>query len=307
MPPCPVRPQSGPAPIHSVPQHDHRWPVLRIERPRRAETLDPTSDKGELRYRQNHVIQNPEIEDAGHTRSTMNHMPAHLSIAALKFLRGLKRNNDRIWFEERREIYERELKAPMLAIIGEVNEAMLAFAPQHIRPPQKAMMRIYRDIRFSKDKRPYKVHAAAWWSRAGLEKTSGGGFYFDVNPTEITVAAGVYMPEREQLLAIRRHLAHAGAGRHAEYRNLLAAPRLRKLMLPIDGQPLTRAPKGFLPDDPAIDLVLCRQWGVTSTLPAEHATRPSLVGEILERFRVAAPIVDLLNEPLTGARKRPMF
>ena len=66
------------------------------------------------------------------------------------------------------------------------------------------------------------------------------------------------MPEREQLLAIRRHLAHAGAGHHTELRRLLSAPRLLRVMQPIEGQPLTRAPKGFLPDDPGIDLILCR-------------------------------------------------
>ncbi len=232
-------------------------------------------------------------------------MPAHLSEAALRFLRGLKRNNDRTWFEARREIYEQELRQPMLAIVGEITDAMLDFAPAHVRPPHKSLMRIYRDIRFSKDKRPYKIHAAAWWVRTGLEKTSGGGFYFDVNPTEITIAAGVYMPEREQLLAIRRHLAASGANRHAELRRLLNAPRLRKAMQPIDGQPLTRAPKGFLPDDPAIDLILCRQWGVTSTLPAEHALRPSLVADVVQRFRLAAPVVNLLNQPLLG--RRPIF
>ncbi len=234
-------------------------------------------------------------------------MPAYLSEAALKFLRGLKRNNDRVWFEERRDVYERELKKPMLAIIEEVNHAMLAFAPQHIRPPQKIMMRIYRDIRFSKDKRPYKIHAAAWWSRAGLEKTSGGGFYFDVSPEQITIAAGVYMPERDQLLAIRRHLSGSGGARHGELRRLLRRPGLRKLMESIEGQPLTRAPKGFLPDDPAIDLILCRQWGVTSHLPAVLATQPILVAEIVKRFRAAAPIIDLLNQPLKPPQRRPVF
>src|ERR1700721_614550 len=76
----------------------------------------------------------------------------------------------------------------------------------------RVMMRIYRDIRFAKDKRPYKTHVSAWWAREGLQKTSGGGFYFDVSATEVTVAAGVYMPEREQLLAIRRHLSEHHAG-----------------------------------------------------------------------------------------------
>src|SRR6202041_3599310 len=122
-------------------------------------------------------------------------MGIHFSEDALKFLRGLKRHNDREWFAERKAVYERELKAPMLALIGEVNEAMAEFAPMHVRPPQKIMMRIYRDIRFSKNKQPYKTHVSAWWVRDGLEKTSGGGFYFHVSPEEVVIAAGAYMPE----------------------------------------------------------------------------------------------------------------
>ena len=89
----------------------------------------------------------------------------------------------------------------------------------HVRPPQKIIMRIYRDIRFSKDKRPYKTHVSAWWVRDGLQKTSGAGFYFSVNPEEVVIAAGVYMPEREQLLAIRRYLAD----HHAEFRAVMKA------------------------------------------------------------------------------------
>src|SRR5258708_36403236 len=123
-------------------------------------------------------------------------MATHFSNEALKFLRGLKRNNDREWFAERKAVYEREVKAPMLALIGEVNEAMLGFAPENVRPPQKALMRIYRDMRFSADKRPYKTHQCAWWARTGLGKTLGGGCYFHVRWGGVTVAAGVSMPGR---------------------------------------------------------------------------------------------------------------
>ena len=63
---------------------------------------------------------------------------------SLKFLRGLKRNNDRIWFDERKPVYERSLKMPMLAVIDEINHALLDFAPEYVRTPQKTMMRIYR-------------------------------------------------------------------------------------------------------------------------------------------------------------------
>ncbi len=220
---------------------------------------------------------------------------------SLKFLRGLKRHNDRAWFDPRKPIYERALKAPMLALIDEINHAMLEFAPDYVRPPQKAMMRIYRDIRFSTDKRPYKSNVAAWWARAGLEKTSGGGFYFELNPAAVTIAAGVYMPQREQLLAIRRHLSAAGGNRHDELRKLLADKKLAAVMTPFDGLKLTRAPKGFDPEDPAIDLLLCRQWGVSATLPAEAALEPGFAKHITARFERALPLVTLLNAPLLAA------
>jgi len=230
-------------------------------------------------------------------------MATHFSNEAMKFLRGLKRNNDRVWFDARKSVYEQELKAPMLALIGEVNEAMVEFAPMHIRPPQKIMMRIYRDIRFSKNKQPYKTHVSAWWVRDGLQKTSGAGFYFHVSPEEVFIAAGVYMPEREQLLAIRRYLAE----HHAEFRAVMKGKKLRSLMQENDGAPLMRAPKGFPEDHPAIDLLKNRQWGVSARLPGETATKASLVKEVVERFRVAAPVIAMLNAPLVGKAKRPLF
>jgi uncharacterized protein (TIGR02453 family) len=230
-------------------------------------------------------------------------MATRFSNDALKFLRGLKRNNDRDWFAARKDVYERELKAPMLALVAEINDAMVEFAPENVRAPQKTIMRIYRDIRFSKDKRPYKIHQAAWWARQGLEKTSGGGFYFDVSGTEVTIAAGVFMPEREQLLAIRRHLLE----HHAELRRLLAGKKLKTAMPQIDGLRLTRPPKGFAVDNPAMDLLLCKQWGVITRLPANFATKPTLVKEVVAHFRLAAPIVALLNAPLIPKPRKPLF
>jgi uncharacterized protein (TIGR02453 family) len=230
-------------------------------------------------------------------------MPAHYSQPALKFLIGLKKNNDREWFDARKSTYETELKVPTLAIIEEINHAIAPFAPEFIRPPQKIMMRIYRDIRFAADKRPYKTHISAWWSRQGLEKTSGGGFYLDLNPTELKIAAGVYMPEKEQLLAIRRMLLE----RHAEYRAIIGSKKLTALLQPIDGMKMTRGPKGFPADNPAMDLVLQRQWGVWSTLPSDIALGPALVKEVVKRFRLASPLIALLNEPLVKRPLKPLF
>ena len=234
--------------------------------------------------------------------------------ASLKFLRSLARHNDREWFTPRKAIFEAELKAPMLALIEEINHDLLDFAPGYVRPAPKAMMRIYRDTRFSNNKLPYKTQIAAWWSRHGLEKTSGGGFYISLSATELTIAAGCYMPEREQLLAIRRYLSAADGNHHAELRRVLASRKLLALMHPFDadsrlGSKLTRAPKGFSPDDPALDLILHRQWGVSATLPAEAALKPTLRKQIVQRFKLATPLVDLLNAPLitTTARPRPLF
>ena len=228
-------------------------------------------------------------------------MSTHFNSDAIKFLRGLARNNDREWFGARKAVYESELKAPMLALIEEINNDLVDFAPEHIRPAQKCMFRIYRDTRFSADKTPYKKHISAWFARQGLEKKSGGGFYFHLSGKELIVAAGVYMPEREQLLAIRNHLLE----HHAEYRRLFKVRKLQQLMGEFDGLRLSRPPKGFPKDHPAIDLIACRQWGVSTTLPAEIALQPTLKKEIVSRFRAAAPLIEFLNRPLTTRAAKP--
>jgi len=225
---------------------------------------------------------------------------------ALDFLRQLKRNNRREWFEARREIYEQDLKAPMLALIEKVTAGMMDYAPTHVRPAQKSMLRIYRDTRFSADKTPYKTHLAAWWSRGGMEKTSGSGYYLHISPTELLVAAGVYMPPKEQLLAIRQQLLE----RHDEFRRLIEAKKLRAKMELHDPASLSRPPKGFPAEHPAMEWIKWRQWGVWVTLPADTVLKPALVKTVESYFRLSQPLVDFLNEPLVRGmerRKKPLF
>jgi uncharacterized protein (TIGR02453 family) len=225
---------------------------------------------------------------------------------SLKFLRGLNRNNRREWFDPRKPLFESNLKAPMLAVIEAVTHAMEDFAPAHIRPAAKCMMRIYRDTRFSNDKTPYKRHVAAWWSRHGLEKTSGGGFYMHLGAKELVIAAGVYMPEREQLFAIRNFLLD----HHQELRGLLTDKKLLRLFTPDHGESLSRPPKGFAKDHPAMDLLKHRQWAVHATLPVEQALEPTLVKTIVTHLRAAAPLVALLNQPLqpeNKTKRQPLF
>jgi uncharacterized protein (TIGR02453 family) len=229
-------------------------------------------------------------------------MATHFSPEALKFLRGLARNNDRDWFAPRKAVYEREVKAPMLALIAEVNEALAEFAPEHVREPRKAMMRVYRDTRFAADKRPYKTNAAAWWVRAGLEKTSGAGFYFHFSAQETVIAAGAYMLPPEPLLAVRRHIVE----HHKELRRMLKDRRLRAAMEEWDGATMKRVPRGFAADSPAADLLMQRRWGLSATLPAEAAIAPGLVKEIVRRFALAAPLVHFLNASIVPSPARPL-
>jgi len=230
----------------------------------------------------------------------------YLRPAALTFLRNLARHNDREWFQPRKAEFEAELKEPMLAIVRRVTDAMIDFAPNHMRPAEKSLFRIYRDTRFSADKRPYKTHVAAWWSHQGLEKTSGAGYYFHIAPKEVIVAAGAYMPEKDQLAAIRHWLLD----HHDEFRKLLQNPKVRSTFREFEGNALTRPPKGFPADHPALDLIRCRQWGLSATLPADEALKPTLAATIIRHFKIAAPVVDALNTPIAEAlapRKKVLF
>jgi uncharacterized protein (TIGR02453 family) len=231
---------------------------------------------------------------------------AHLHPEGLAFLRNLARHNDREWFTPRKAVFEAELKEPMLAIIRKVTGAMESFAPSFVRPAEKCLFRIYRDTRFSADKKPYKTHVAAWWSHQGLEKTSGAGYYFHIDAKEVVIAAGAYMPEKDQLAAIRHWLLD----HHAEFRKLLQKPAVRKTFTEFDGNALIRPPKGFPKEHPAMDLIRCRQWGLSAMLPASAALDPGFAATLIRHFRLAAPVVDALNTPIAATlapRKTVLF
>jgi uncharacterized protein (TIGR02453 family) len=237
---------------------------------------------------------------------TIPETSAYFSPEGLRFLRGLARNNDRDWFNQRKPVYEAEIKRPMLAVIEAVTGAMMDFAPGHVRAPESIMMRIYRDTRFSPNKQPYKTHVAAWWVHDGLRKTSGAGFYLHVSGKEVEIAAGAFMPETEQLLAMRRFLME----HHAEYRKLAQGRGLRRLFTVDEGRSessarLSRSPKGFPAEHPAAELYRQKRWGFGASLDAEMATKPEFAKTVANYFRAAAPLIALLNRPLLVEVRKP--
>lgn len=216
------------------------------------------------------------------------------------FLRGLEKNNNRDWFQPRKAVFEEKVKAPMVALVEAINRELVKFAPDHVTEPKAAIYRIYRDTRFSKDKTPYKPFISANFPRRGLDKHAAGGYYFHVSPKEIIVAGGCYMPGPEQLLAIRNHVA----ANQQEFEKLIRGKKLKSTVGEMQGEKLSRPPKGFAKDHPAIDLLRHKQWYFYASLDPKLAATPALFTELMKCLRAMAPVVDFLNTPLLG-KKRP--
>jgi uncharacterized protein (TIGR02453 family) len=220
---------------------------------------------------------------------------------ALTFLRSLERNNRREWFQPRKELYDEKVKGPMLELVAALNGDLERFAPLHVTEPGRAIFRIYRDTRFSKDKKPYKTNIAAYFPRRGVDRHTAGGYYASVSHKEAAVGGGMYMPSPETLATVRNRIAD----RHEEFRKILRGTALKKLMGELHGEQLSRAPKGFAPDHPAADLLRYKQFFFYVELPADLALSRSLHTGIRKRFEALRPVVDFLNAPLAEAKKKP--
>src|SRR2546425_10480557 len=143
----------------------------------------------------------------------------------LRFLRSLKRNNNREWFQKHKGIYETQVKQPMESLIESMATEFQRFAPEMVASPKASAYRIYRDTRFSKDKSPYKTHVAAVFPRSGLGKHEGAGYYLHVAPTELLIGGGLFMPLPEDLNAIPSHIA----GKTGTFISILEGPAFRRL------------------------------------------------------------------------------
>jgi len=213
----------------------------------------------------------------------------------IRFLSQLKKNNDREWFQARKQTYEEMLREPMERVVDSINAKLASFAPDYVTEPRKAIFRIYRDTRFSKDKTPYKTHLGAIFPKRGMAKLAGGSFYFHVAPEGVVVAGGVYFADPKTLLQLRNHLGR----RHAELEALLRSKRNRPLCGELHGEGLSRPPKGFPPDHPAVELIKRKQWYFDVTLPVEECAKPAFAQTIAKRFQAMLPVVEFLNEGLS--------
>jgi uncharacterized protein (TIGR02453 family) len=212
----------------------------------------------------------------------------------LTFLRALKRNNRREWFQPRKEQYEAQVRAPMLAIVERLAVDLRDIAPDIVVDPKHALYRIYRDTRFSENKTPYKTHVAASFPSRGLPKHEGAGLYFHVSPDEVWIGGGMYAPQTSQLQAVREHIA-ANVKR---LRAIVESPGFRRHIGALEGERLQRVPHGFPKDHAAAEYLKYRQFLAGRELPSTAACSPKFYATLLTIFRQVAPLARFLNEPL---------
>jgi len=222
--------------------------------------------------------------------------------ATLTFLRGLRRHNERPWFEAHRAEYEAVVKEPMRELIEEMDVRLARLAPEIIGDPKRSMFRIYRDIRFSKDKSPYKTHASCWFyhrdgSRAvGREAAGGGaGFYFQIAPGDSFTGGGMWMPPREALLNIRNAIAEDPKA----FAKIAAERRLARRFGGLsEEEVLQRVPRGFAPDHPGARWLKFQSFTTGRALSDAQATSARLPALLEADFRLMLPLVRWINRVL---------
>jgi uncharacterized protein (TIGR02453 family) len=212
---------------------------------------------------------------------------------ALSFLRKLKRNNRREWFQAHKDDYERFVKAPMAELVLCIGEGLRRVAPEIVADPKTSLYRIYRDTRFSHDKTPYKTHAAAVFPVRGLLKNSGPGLYFHFSPEELLIGGGIYMPDPPLLRAVREEIA---AHPRAFLRVVEARP-FRNAFGQLEGERLKSMPKGFSPEHPAAQYIRYKQFLFGKEYSAELASSTRLLPAILDCFEKGMPLIRFLTKP----------
>ena len=229
---------------------------------------------------------------------------------SLTFLRSLARHNRRDWFLAHKDDYDDAILAPLRALVEEVDVRLARVAPEIVGDPKRSVFRIYRDVRFSKDKSPYKTHAACWFfhrdasHRVGQESHGGGaGFYFHLEPGGSLDAGGIWMPPPEALGKLRDAMAE----KPAAFERAVLAPAVKRRFGALDDEAvLTRVPRGYAPDHPAAKWLRYKSFTLARALSDAQVTSARLPDLLAKDFAGMLPLVRWANGALglKGAARR---
>ncbi len=218
-----------------------------------------------------------------------------LQAATIKFLKDLKKNNDLSWFEANRKKYE-DAKADYLAFVEELISAVSKFDDSiGDMKAKEAVFRINRDVRFSKDKSPYKTNMGASVNKGG-KKINRAGYYFHCEPGQNFAGGGFYMPEAPQLASIRQEIDYS----FDEWKKIVSEKYFKKYFpAGVEGiDVLVRPPKGYEEINPAINFLKMKSFIVTRPMADEELTNRNLVREVVKTFEAMKPLVDFLNRAI---------
>jgi uncharacterized protein (TIGR02453 family) len=199
------------------------------------------------------------------------------------FFRELKANNERAWFEDNKQRYQSSVQAPMSAFITAMEPELRKISKHFVcdpRPNGGSMFRIYRDVRFSKDKRPYKENAGCYFRHDAGKSVAAPGFYLHFSPDDVFFGGGCYMPEPPTVTKIRDAI--------------VARPAAWKKVGKVRGEGLSRPPRGYDPEHPLIEDIKRKSFTAARASSVKVAQSPKLVGEATAAFKDIAPLMRFL-------------
>ena len=213
---------------------------------------------------------------------------------ALTFLAELRENNDREWFAEHKPRYEEVIREPALEVIRACEKPLRKISPFYIAEPKRSggsLLRIYRDIRFRKDKTPFKTHLAIRFRHEIGRDNPCPDLYLHLEPESAFLAGGMWQPPREPLLAIREAIA----AKPTEWRRATRGKRFESVWSMWDDS-LTRPPQGFDKDHPAIEELKRKSFAASTEISPTRWLEPTLVEESIERFKTLRPMLRFLGD-----------
>ena len=217
---------------------------------------------------------------------------AGFSPETIKFLRQLKKNNNRDWFNENKPRYEEQVLDVALHFIQSMQDPLKEFAPRFTAIPKRmggSLMRVYRDTRFSKNKLPYKTNIGIQFRHEQARNVHSPGYYVHIDPDEVFLGAGMWMPESEPLLGIRQRISD----KPAEWKRAKGDKTFAR-HFKLGGTSLIRPPRGFDKEHPMIDDIKRKSFIAIKNMGHEDALSPQFQRKVETAFKAASPYMRFL-------------